>query len=97
MNCIGRNNLPDAYRMGKMPKVVRWSLMLGPEGDWMADSGVPSVLPVPFKSSKKEKNERETRQDRRMNGLRRRRQRLWEKRTVLGHSGRWLGCWDIIR
>ena len=95
MNCIGGKQMPDAYkeRMGHMPKVVRSSLMLGPEGDWMADSGVPSVLPVPFKSSKKEKNERETRQDRRMNGLR----RLWEKRTVLGHSGRWLGCWDIIR
>ena len=47
MNCIGRNNLPDAYkeRMGKMPKVVRSSLMLGPEGDWMADSGVPSLRP----------------------------------------------------
>ena len=47
MNCIGRNQLPDAYkeRMGKMSRVVRSSLMLGPEGDWMADSGVPSLCP----------------------------------------------------
>ena len=47
MNCTSRTQMPDAgkERVGKMSKVARLSLMLGPEGDWMADSGVPSLCP----------------------------------------------------